>query len=371
MSNTIFEVQDEFFLSMAVFSAFIDKGMRSSPAFAALATSADREIELVEGAAGFALMAVSLEQAALEAGGTQSAVHGDFEQTVCEPFGFWYAGHCADHGGSADEGICRDRMANVIIDYLSKDLSPLHRWSVVRAVKAAEPAVRLSSSIVAESINWEWAPRRCEITADMRALEQHPVYRRSDWAGQFGPAHISEYWQWVEHSMQEGYVRGRYEALAGARNIFAELLNADMVLVDGRCLSQLHVRRDLVAQEYIDVLPAHTLCSNGLFSALPGLFRAFRELNQQFSLDDWIARPVTDFLTEYATAVDPETTVIVAGNVHREGSMPPVAYSLTSLWCAEPAQAGCWRLEDGTALSLLPGDNTDAAAAMRSGFLVA
>lgn len=371
MSNMIFDVTDEFFLSMAVFSAFIDKGMRMSPAFAALAYCADNEIKLVEGAAAFSPFAVRLERAILETAPHQSVARGAFEQEVCEPFGTWYVQHCAEHGGTADECVCRDRMANAIIAYFSKGLVPLHCWSIVRAVKAEAPSVRLNPSLVADSINWEWAPWWCEITAEIRACEQHPLYRRSEWKAQPCPPHISEYWSWVEYSVQAGYVRARYEALAGTRNIFAELFNADKVLVDGLHLRQLQLRRELVAQECIDVLPAHTVFSSGLFLALPGLYRAFCELNAGFSLDDWIARPVSDFLSEYAKGVDPDTTTIVAGCVARGHSECPVAYTMKSLWNAEPENTGGWRLEDGTVLSFQPDEKAATATAMRSDSLAA
>lgn len=95
---------------------------------------------------------------------------------------------------------------------------PLQTWSIIRAAKAAEPTLRLNHASVAGSINWERAPKLA-FNGEMRMNEEHPLHPRPTWAHQAGPAHISEYWPWVEHRVREAYVRSRYSAFSHAGHL--------------------------------------------------------------------------------------------------------------------------------------------------------
>jgi hypothetical protein len=328
------------------------KGMRAAPAFHALATNPLRERELVERAASLIPLAVRLERAILESNVPQPGFGGTVEQDVCEPFGAWYAQHCADHGGDADERVCRNRLADAVLAHFATGQTPLRAWAIVRAVRAVEPSLRLRHAATVDSINWEWAPRFA-VPSEIRACEEHPLHPRSAWGTQGGLTHISEYWPWVEHRVRACYVRSRYEALAAARDIFMDLVAVDQIFVDGCQLRDLNVRRDLAGQECIEALPARTAFSAGLFSTLPHLLRAFHELDAEFDLEAWIARPISDFMSEYVRAADPNTTAIVTGNVRRPDCERPFECVLRALWNAQPEDPGLWRLEDGTVLKLL------------------
>ena len=358
--NMMLEDADEFFLSMAVFSAFIDKGMRACPEFRALAANELREREIVDGMACLVPLAVRIERVILAADISRIRGGRSFEQDVCEPFGAWYVHHFLENGDSANQGGCRSHLANAIIDYFAEGQTPLHTWSIIRAVKAAEPTLRLNHASLAGSINWEWAPRLA-VNGEMRVNEEHPLHPRSTWAHQAGPAHISEYWPWVEHRVREAYVRSRYEALAAMPDIFADLALADEVYVDGIAICDLYIRRDLVGQEVIESLPARTAFSTGLFAALPALRKAVLALDQMFDLADWIGRLVSEFMTEYVIAADPETTAIFSGRTGQGEEGHTIALTLTALWNAVPEACGVWRLDSGHVLMLrAPADAADA-----------
>lgn len=349
--NMMLEDADEFFLSMAVFSAFIDKGMRACPEFRTLAANALREREIVDGMACLVPLVVRLERVIQAVGISRILLGGSFEQDVCEPFGAWYVRHVSENGGSANREVCRSQLANAVIDYFAEGHAPLHAWSIIRAVKAAEPTLRLAHASLASSINWEWAPRFA-VNGDMRLNEEHPQHPRSTWTPQTGPAHISEYWPWVEHRVREAYVRSRYEAIASMPDIFMDLALADEACVDGGVIGDLHIRRDLVGQEVIESLPARTAFSAGLIATLPGLRKAVLALNQTFDLDVWIGRLVSEFMTEYVTAADPETTAVVSGRTGQGAEGSPFSLTLTALWNAVPEASGVWRLDNGNVLTL-------------------
>lgn len=363
MSSFTVDDPGDFFLSMAVFSAFMDKGMRGSPLFQTLAVDRLREGALVENAASLVPLAVRLERAILALDGATPVLGRTFEQDVCAPFGAWFIQHCTDHGGHADERVCRDRIANAVIEYFSFGQTPAHAWAVARAVKAVDPMLRLSAAVVVGSLNWEWVPRVANAGV-YRDRDEHPRYSRTAWQAQHGPVHISGYWPWVEHQVKAGYVTSRYDALSAMPNLFLELVMAGEVFVDDTRLLNLKVRRDLAAQEGIEALPAHTAFSAGLFAALPELHRAFGSMDADFCLEPWIARPVSDFMSEFARATDPETTPIIAGRSCMQDGQVPFVCMLDALWNAVP-EGGCnWRLEDGAILTVrVDGHAVSAASA--------
>jgi hypothetical protein len=357
--NMMLEDADEFFLSMAVFSAFIDKGMRACPEFRALAANAFREREIVDGMACLVPLVVRLERVILAAGISRIRVGRSFEQDVCEPFGAWYVRHLSENGGNEHKEVCRSQLAHAVIDYFVEGQTPLNTWAIVRAVKAAEPLLRLHHASLDGSINWEWAPRLA-VNGEMRLNDEHPFHPRSTWKHQAGPAHISEYWPWVEHRVREAYVRSRYEALAAMPDVFMDLALTEAVWVDGSVVCDLRIRPDLVGQEIIESLPARTAFSPGLMAALPGLRKAVLAVNETFDLDLWIGRLVAEFLTEHVTAADPEMTAIVSGTVGQGDGVNPFALTLSTLWNAVPEASGVWRLENGSVLTLRVATAADA-----------
>lgn len=195
---------------------------------------------------------------------------------------------------------------------------------------------------------------RLAVNGEMRLNDEHPLHPRSAWPGLAGPAHISEYWPWVEHRVREAYVHSRYEALSGMPDVFMDLALADGVQLDGSTINDLQIRRDLVGQEVVESLPARTVFSAGLLAALPALRKAVRALNQTFDSELWMGRPVSDFMSEYVVAADPETTAIIAGMAELKAEKPPIEITLAALWNAVPEAPGAWRLENGTVLKLLP-----------------
>lgn len=352
MTTMMLEDPDEFFMSMAVFSAFIDKGMRACPEFQALATDSWRERQLVEGAANLVPRAVQLERAILAAD-TSVRCNGTVEREVCEPFGAWYVHHCSENGGLANNAACRSRLAEMMVDYFAAGQGPLSAWAIVRAAKAEEPTLRLRNETLRNLINWEWAPR-FGVNGEMRLREEHPLHPRSAWIPSAGPAHISEYWPWVEHRVREAYVRSRYEALATTPDVFMDLVVTEQAYVEGSLLFDLNIRRDLAGQEVLESLPARTAFSAGLFAALPGLKNAAHALHPDFDLDAWIGLPISDFTSEYVRDGDPDTTAVVSGKTGRPGEESAYGLTLATLWNAVPETEGIWRLEDGTVLKLVP-----------------
>jgi len=352
MTILMLEDPDEFFMSMAVFSAFIDKGMRACPEFLTLATDGWRERTLVEGVANLVPLAVRLERAILAAD-TSVRDDGTVERNVCEPFGAWYVHHCYENGGLANSAACRSRLAEMMVEYFAAGQVPLGAWAIVRAAKAEEPALRLRNQVLRNLINWEWAPRFA-VNGELRLREEHPLHPRSAWIPSTGPAHISEYWPWVEHRVREAYVRSRYEALAAAPDIFMDLVATEHACFEGRLLFDLDIRRDLAGQEVLESLPARTVFSVGLFAALPGLKRAALALQPGFDLDAWIGLPISDFTSEYVRDGAPDVTAVVSGKAGLPDGEGAFSLTLAALWNAVPESKGIWRLEDGTVLQLVP-----------------
>jgi hypothetical protein len=351
MTEVILEDQDEFFMSMAVFSAFIDKGMRASREFEQLASNGWREREIVDGAARLVPYAVQLERAILASDVPGIRSDSMVELDVCEPFGRWYVEHFAERGAPPYHQFCRDHLANMLIAHFSEGKSPSHAWAILCAVKAQAPALRLDQTAVKESMNWEWAPRLV-VTTEIRARDEHPLHPRSDWRPQAGPAHISQYWPWVQHRIQDAFVRSRYESLATKPDIFMQLVMAKQAYVDQHRVRNLDVRRDLAAQETIEALPARTTFAAGLFTMLPGLYRAFCELDPEFDLQAWIGLPVARFMSAHTRGADPELTPIFFCTVGQEGAERPYTCTLAALWEANLQSPGVWRLGDGTTLTL-------------------
>ncbi|MYM95940.1 hypothetical protein [Duganella vulcania] len=349
---------DEFFMSMAVFSAFIDKGMRACPDFPALVADGPHERRLVDDVAKLVLLAVRLERAILAVDGLLGRPRGSVEQNVCEPFGAWYVGHCLANGGVSAYEVCRSHLAEALIDYFTEGQAPLDVWSTIRAIKAEEPTLMLCHEVVANSINWEWAPRFV-VANNTNNTAEHPLHPRSAWRPKTGPVHVSEYWPWVEHCVREAYVRSRYQALTAAPDVFMQLVMAKLVFVEGCRLRDLQVRHDLAGQEVIESLPARTAFSAGLFEALPALRQAVLALAPGFDPGAWIGRPVSDFMSEYVVAADPDSTAVVTGKTGQSGEGRSVAITLAALWNGVPESSGVWRLEDGAVLKLVGASAAD------------
>lgn len=130
--------------------------------------------------------------------------------------------------------------------------------------------------------------------------------------------------------------------------------------MDGSAICELYIRRDLVGQEFIESLPARTAFSTGLFAALPALRKAVLALDQMFDLADWVGRLVSEFMTEYVTEADPETTAIVSGRAGQGEEESPIALTLTALWNAVPEASGDWRLDSEHVLTLRVPDAANA-----------
>jgi len=358
MTTLTLEDPDEFFMSMAVFSAFVDKGMRACPEFAAVVADGARERAYVEGVASLMPLAVRLERAIIAAEASRARSFGTVERDVCEPFGAWYVRHCAANGGVADGATCRSRLAEAMVAYFAEGQTPINAWAIVRAAKAEEPSLRLRDPALRDAINWEWAPRLA-VSGEIRLHEEHPLHPRATWMSRTGPVHISDYWPWVEHRVREAYVRSRYEALAKTPDVFMDLVIAERAYVEGCMLHDLCIRRDLAGQEVVESLPARTVFSTGLFSALPDLQKAALALHPAFDLDAWIGLPISDFASEYVRDADPDSTAVVSGVAGPAGEERPFVFSLTALWNAVPETKGTWRLEDGTVLKLVAPDTID------------
>ncbi|GJI98200.1 hypothetical protein RugamoR57_49180 [Duganella caerulea] len=359
--TTIFPIPadpDEFFMSMAVFSAFIDKGMRACPDFPALVADSPHERRLVDDVARLVLLAVRLERAILAADGLRCRPRGTVEQNVCEPFGAWYVSHCLTNGGVSTYEVCRSHLAEALLEHFTEGQAPLDVWTTIRSMKAEEPTMTLCHAAVTESINWEWAPRFV-VANNINDTEEHPLHPRSVWRPKTGPVHVSEYWPWVEHRVREAYVRSRYQALAAAPDVFMQLILAELVFVEGCRLRDLQVRYDLAGQEVIESLPARTAFSAGLFEALPALRQAVLALAPGFVPCAWIGLPVSDFMSEYVVAADPVSTAVITGKAGQCGEGRSVVITLAALWNAVLESAGVWRLEDGAVLKLVGASAVD------------
>lgn len=133
-------------------------------------------------------------------------------------------------------------------------------------------------------------------------------------------------------------------------NVFVDLLQASQVQVDGREVTDMIRRMDLIGQECIDILPSSTAFTAGLFSALPYMQGVFAALDINFEMATWIARPVADFISEHVRSADPDNEPIMSGAIADCGASFPIVLTLRQLWRAEWQGAGVWVLEDGTAL---------------------
>lgn len=79
-----------------------------------------------------------------------------------------------------------------------------------------------------------------------------------------------------------------------------------------------------------------------------------------FDLADWVGRLVAEFMTEYVTEADPETTAIVSGRAGQGEEESPIALTLTALWNAVPEASGDWRLDSEHVLTLRVPDAANA-----------
>ena len=359
MTSTVLPEADEFFLSMAVFSAFVDRGIRSALTSNMSAAIRGRDQVLLEKAASLMPLAIQIERSILAQGLPPPACRGTVEADVCAPFGAWYVEHCDGDVAAVDLPACRNRLANGIVDFFAKGQTPMHAWSVVRAAKAVEPALALPRTTVRNSINWEWA-QRLRLTEHTISGGEHTLYPRSRWMDEDGPHHISDYWAWVEYRIQANHVLARYAELRAAPCIFRDILEAYEVRVDGETLDGQDLRRDLIAQECIETVPACTAFSTGLLEALPHLRKAFTALCTSFDLETWIARPVADFMTEYVRAASPDDTAVVSGTLAKPNERNRFSVTLRTLWLAVPDAAGSWQLPDGSRLSFVQSSVNDS-----------
>lgn len=169
---------------------------------------------------------------------------------------------------------------------------------------------------------------------------EHPTYTLEhygqDRARAAIPSSYFDYWGWVERQLLS------CGAMPAERNItiFEELLQAEQ-------LNQVHcgaaprlVQPALCAQELLAELPMRAVFAADLFELRPDLMIAFKTLDPDFKLNDWLGMSVQQFAGEFGKPFDADIDPIV--DLGPRGHV-----TMQAIWDAQRLAQRTWKLHAG------------------------
>lgn len=123
--------------------------------------------------------------------------------------------------------------------------------------------------------------------------------------------------------------------------IFAEMLGASEVHVNGQLAVRTEFRRELIAQELINnASPSGLVIDQQLLKKFPIITLAIMAMAGD--LEPWIGSPVADMANEFSRAMEPASTELVRLAGARDAD---VSFTLQDFWDAVRSQDGSWLIK--------------------------
>lgn len=179
---------------------------------------------------------------------------------------------------------------------------------------------------------------------------EHPVHTRAKWLAE-RPTHPTApfYWDWL---VKKGAaVLMEAPGQHGAPDLFADLLAASTVIINGQKVETTFLNKRACAQELLGDTVKTAVIAGDLFRIRPDLWIACRALVSDFKVAEWEGKLLSEFLERQVRASDsePKATVFMA---MLPGNAAVTNLSLEQLWEFSNVGDGQWKTPDGIAITL-------------------